>query len=150
MKTLLIALGLFALAGCSGDAEDSGDEHMDMDTLPDDFDDATELATDNNAYFVTYTSAPSPIPYNEYFDLTVSVWSADQSAMVSDAQLLADATMPAHGHGMNTEPQVTASGDGSFLVEGMLFHMQGYWQLIVDVDGPEGVDSVTFEIDCCE
>ena len=152
MKTLILTLGLLIAAGCGGDGDDSGHDadHSTMDTLPDDFDDATELATDNGSYFVSYASDPSPLPYHDYFDLTISVHSADQSSLVADAQLAADAIMPAHGHGMNTEPVVTASGDGTFLVEGMLFHMQGYWQLIVDVDGPDGADSVTFEIDCCE
>lgn len=155
MKTLITTLGILALVtGCGDKDSDSGGhdhhDHDSMDTLPDDFDAATELATENGSYMVSYTTDPSPIPENDYFTVTVSVHDAAGTALVADAEAIVDAKMPAHGHGMNTQPEVTANGDGTFLAEGMLFHMPGYWQITVDVTGPEGVDSVAFEVDCCE
>ncbi|WP_319546338.1 hypothetical protein [Ruegeria conchae] len=42
--------------------------------------------------------------------------------------------MPAHQHGMNYTPKVTALDGGTFRVDDMLFHMPGLWELQVDVD----------------
>jgi len=40
--------------------------------------------------------------------------------------------MPAHGHGLPSQPKVTQYlGGGQYLVEGMLFGMAGGWQLNV-------------------
>ncbi len=52
----------------------------------------------------------------------------------STAQLTkADASMPAHRHGMNYKPVIKAQGNGRFRVEGMMFHMAGQWQLAFEV-----------------
>lgn len=69
------------------------------------------------------------IPLARPFSVLVSV--CDGTAV---RQLLADAIMPAHQHGMNYIPKVTALGDGTFRVDDMLFHMPGLWELQVDVD----------------
>jgi hypothetical protein len=42
--------------------------------------------------------------------------------------------MPAHRHGMNYQPRVTARERGVYVAEGLLFHMPGRWQLLFDVD----------------
>jgi len=42
--------------------------------------------------------------------------------------------MPAHQHGMNYRPQIISSGR-TILAIGLLFHMPGRWQLILDVGG---------------
>jgi hypothetical protein len=41
--------------------------------------------------------------------------------------------MPQHGHGMNVAPTVKRTGEGTFRVDGMLFHMPGYWELYFDL-----------------
>ena len=35
-------------------------------------------------------------------------------------------------------PQTTDNGDGSYLIEGMLLHMRGFWQVFFDVIEKEG------------
>jgi hypothetical protein len=47
--------------------------------------------------------------------------------------LAADAAMPHHGHGMNVAPTVKRTKPGEFRVDGMLFHMPGYWELYFDL-----------------
>lgn len=42
-----------------------------------------------------------------------------------------DATMPAHQHGMNYQPEVTKSGPNAFEAAGLVFHMPGRWELTV-------------------
>ena len=60
-----------------------------------------------------------------------------------------DAAMPQHGHGMNVAPTVKRTGDGEFRVDGMLFHMPGYWELYFDLGSADSLEraqgSVTLE-----
>ena len=142
-------LPLLALSACSADAtEDSGGTTADSGYTADE---STEVLSDGGSYYLSYTSEPSPIPYNEYFTLSLQVSDGeDPSLPVTGASVSVDAIMPQHGHGMNTTPTVTDGGDGRFTVDGMLFHMQGLWQILVTVDGEAGVEGAIFEVDCCQ
>jgi hypothetical protein len=93
-----------------------------------------KISGESNAgtYRVTWQSTPSPVPLNATFALEVEVADA-AGGDVSTLELAADAAMPDHGHGMNTQPRVTRLGPGRFRVEGMLFHMPGYWELYFDL-----------------
>jgi hypothetical protein len=73
--------------------------------------------------------ATDEIPLAQPFSILVTICS---DAAVKDLRV--DAVMPAHQHGLNYTPKVTALGDGVFQVEGILFHMPGLWELQVDVD----------------
>lgn len=78
--------------------------------------------------------APNELPDNEPFELRV--WIARTEApneLASGVALSVDASMPEHGHGMNRTPRISRGADGEFLVEGMLFHMTGHWELYFDV-----------------
>lgn len=44
-----------------------------------------------------------------------------------------DAWMPAHRHGMNYRPSVTATGAGRWRAEGLMLHMPGEWELRFDL-----------------
>ena len=100
----------------------------------------TRRATTLEGRFVVWwVPEPDPIPFNQPFKLRV--WAARAEAPdvpLPDAHLEVSATMPEHGHGMNRVPRVTPQGDGSHLVEGMLFHMRGRWELIVNVHASGG------------
>lgn len=92
---------------------------------------------------VAWAPTPDPIPFNDYFDVTVTL-SQGGSAKPGEAVAI-DAQMPAHGHGMTVVPTVTDNGDGSYTGTGLLFAMEGHWQLLVDV----GEDQAVFDITCC-
>lgn len=56
--------------------------------------------------------------------------------------------MPRHGHGLPTSPQVTADlGGGRYRVEGVKFHMFGWWEFKFAITAAAGQDSVTFNLD---
>ncbi len=69
------------------------------------------------------------IPLAQPFSVLVSVCS--ETAV---GQMRVDAIMPAHQHGMNYTPKVTALDGGVFRIDDMLFHMPGLWELQIDVD----------------
>ena len=54
--------------------------------------------------------------------------------------------MPAHKHGMNTSPRLSALGAGRFEAEGMLFHMGGEWQLYVYVGTGQQMERAVFPV----
>ena len=59
----------------------------------------------------------------------VEVWLCDATGEVDGVLVDADATMPAHGHGMNYQPPQVAIENGKGVLEGFLFHMPGLWRL---------------------
>lgn len=55
--------------------------------------------------------------------------------------------MPAHGHGLAAEPQITEQlAVGHYLIDGLRFNMAGNWQIAIGVVGPSGPDKVTFDL----
>ena len=60
--------------------------------------------------------------------------------------LSVDATMPAHGHGMNYKAAVREVGEGRYRAEGLLFHMPGRWQLVFDVRTADKGERVTHDL----
>jgi hypothetical protein len=83
---------------------------------------------------VQFASSPDPMPVSELCELKVRVLRPNGKVIeTEDIQLVADAAMPHHGHGMNVMPQVEAKNNGIFYVDGMLFHMPGRWELYFDI-----------------
>jgi hypothetical protein len=90
-----------------------------------------QVTSNGGGYTVTFEPTPNPIPMNEVFDLRFTV--APKSGSTQGLTVQVDARMPAHGHGMNRVPKLTAQPDGSTKAEGMLFHMPGHWELYFDI-----------------
>jgi hypothetical protein len=51
---------------------------------------------------------------------------------------------------MNTSPVVSELGGGTYVAEGLAFHMTGDWRLVVAIDDDSTYERATFWIDCCE
>ena len=84
---------------------------------------------------VSCSPVPKDMPLNEVFELTT--WIEGDGDVKS---LRVDAAMPAHGHGMMTDPVTTLQKDGSYKTTGMLLSMPGYWEIYFDID-----DGLTIE-----
>ena len=83
----------------------------------------------------------TPIRVGEHFALIVR-------ACPADAELLKiDAVMPAHRHGMNYRPSITALGAGRWRVEGLMWHMSGQWELRLDLRHNGRVQSLRQAVD---
>jgi hypothetical protein len=59
------------------------------------------------------------------------------------ASLRVAAIMPAHQHGMNYTPTIVELTGGEFRADGMLFHMQGVWEIQVELVQETGVIQYT-------
>ena len=106
-------------------------------------------STENNNYQVRWASQPHPIPINEPFEIVLDVLGPE-----ANLTLEVDGWMPGHGHGMVRTPRVTPLGQGRYQVRGMLFHMEGAWELRVALAWREDQgdsfviqrDNVVFEV----
>lgn len=71
-----------------------------------------------------------------------------QGRGIDDAVVTVDGGMPDHGHGLPTSPRVTADeGGGVYVVEGLRYHMPGWWVLQLRIDAGVGSDRVLFHLD---
>jgi hypothetical protein len=102
--------------------------------------------SEDGRFELTYAPSPDPIPLSEDFVLS---WTVSSAEPLDGLNLIADAWMPAHGHGMNTTPTTTGSG-ASWQTEGMLFHMPGDWELVVELSGVGDSTSLILPFHCCE
>jgi hypothetical protein len=96
---------------------------------------AGEGFTGGGSWWVRWSTAEEGIPHLEPFRLRVEVRRAPHGpAAEAPVQVFADAAMPHHGHGMNLVPRTRPLGEGRYEIEGMLFHMDGRWELFIDVE----------------
>ncbi|MEM7044117.1 MAG: hypothetical protein AAF543_15005 [Pseudomonadota bacterium] len=57
-----------------------------------------------------------------------------------------DAIMPAHKHGMNFDVDVAEMADKRFEVSNVVFHMQGLWEIRIDVELDGQTHAYTAEV----
>ncbi len=94
----------------------------------------TRVRSNDGLYDVYYRTIPQSVPLNEMFGMElVIVPTSAADGQPSPQIVTADAAMPHHGHGMNHMPSVSRRGDGAYVVQDMLLHMSGYWEIYVDV-----------------
>ncbi|MBX5460979.1 MAG: FixH family protein [Steroidobacteraceae bacterium] len=137
-RATLAAVALFsafAFAGCM----------MSM-PVPEDLDLSTTRTGEHGIYQATIQPEASQIPINQIHSWTVQLKDA-AGHPVDAARIEVDGDMPQHLHGLPTRPQITeALGDGRYRVEGLKFHMRGWWTVSFKVHAAPGDDEVTFNL----
>lgn len=91
-------------------------------------------------YVLAWRAVP-PIRVSEFFALEVATCAREGQPRVSTLRV--DATMPAHRHGMNYRASVRPQGPDRFVVEGLLWHMPGTWELRFDLNAGADRESLT-------
>jgi len=109
----------------------------------------TEVLSNAGRYRVRYLPVPDPIPSGELFSMLVWVFDAESGAELSEPELVVDAGMPHHQHGMNIQPVLSKMVEGPMLVDGLLFHMPGAWTVTFDIerDGVTERAQVVLDVD---
>ncbi len=69
---------------------------------------------------------PGPLRVGQAFALQLTLCPTQARLLRVDAQ------MPEHRHGMNYRPSVQALGAGHWRAEGLLWHMPGRWELLLE------------------
>jgi hypothetical protein len=103
--------------------------------------------TNRGHYVASLEPQKIPVPVGAMHTWTVTV-KTPSGASVENIDISIAGGMPQHGHGLPTSPKVTKNlGGGRYLIEGMKFNMPGWWTLTVSIDGHEGSDSATFNLE---
>jgi hypothetical protein len=79
---------------------------------------------------IAFVPRSLPVPVGQHFHIDFVVCDVTPR---SGADVVVDADMPAHRHGMNYRTRVEALPDGVFRAHGLMFHMPGTWRVIFDV-----------------
>ena len=107
---------------------------------------STKLS-DYQYFKVSYTSKVEPIEINRLHAWLIHIEDKKNGENIEDAEIHVNGGMPEHNHGLPTQPQITKNlGDGYYLLEGMKFHMMGYWTITLTITDGEKSDDVTFEL----
>ena len=93
-----------------------------------------EVSSNAGNYRVIYNARPESIPSGELFGLSVWILDASSGEVAEDVELVVDASMPQHQHGMNVRPSHSMDESGEHHVDGMLFHMPGAWTVTFDLE----------------
>ena len=102
--------------------------------------------TEPNGFVVSIYSTLKPIAINRMHSWVVHI-NDRHGDPVDGAEIRVDAGMPEHNHGLPTTPQVTQRlGNGEYLLEGMRFHMNGWWQIVIAFSVNDDEDSVVFDL----
>ena len=88
-----------------------------------------------------------PLAINTIHRWVVQVQTLD-GAPAPSAKIDIRGGMPAHDHGLPTLPEATRYlGDGRYLIEGMRFHMAGYWEVVISIDTGAHRDEVVIPLE---
>ncbi len=95
---------------------------------------------------VTYSTPGGPVEINRMHSWVLHVRTSD-GAPVTGAKIEVDGGMPAHDHGLPTQPRVTREiGDGDYQLDGVRFHMGGYWEMVVSVTTDAGTETIVIPL----
>jgi len=95
---------------------------------------------------VTYTTPDGPPEINRMHSWILYIES-ESGEPIEGADIEVDGGMPAHDHGLPTRPRVTEDlGDGYYRLDGVRFHMSGYWEMVVTIRSDEADDTVVIPL----
>ena len=134
MKILIIIV--FLIFGCSQENKEQAELT----------ENESSKITDNGHFRITYLSKTNPIEINQMHAWIINIQDIN-GENIDQALVAIDGGMPAHNHGLPTQPQMTKNlGSGNYLVEGMKFHMHGSWVVNFSIEANGQSDQVTFQL----
>ena len=97
----------------------------------------TGTTVTKGGYRLSYRFEPAVIQVGQPFAVRIAVCGADQQPVAGSLRV--DARMPAHKHGMNYNPVVSATAPGVFRADGLMLHMRGAWRFDFELTTAMGV-----------
>jgi hypothetical protein len=80
---------------------------------------------------VAFRWEPAELKIGQFFAAEVVTCGTRGQEPVREITI--DATMPAHGHGMNYRPAATRTAPGHYRFTGLMLHMPGTWRVTIDL-----------------
>lgn len=88
----------------------------------------SKFSSIDSNFHLSVKSKIDPIPLNQIHQWVVHITNQNNEPVIN-ATLTIDGGMPAHNHGLPTQPVATEIGQGNYLIEGVKFSMTGNWEL---------------------
>jgi YtkA-like len=132
VRKALLLVGTAALAAVLAGAllwDRSGAEDLD----------GVVVGSTRGLYEVSVSPTPSESVVNRLHSWQLDVRGAEGDA-VAGANISVSGDMPAHGHGLPTQPRVRDLGDGRYEVDGVKFQMGGAWYVEFEIAAAAGTD----------
>jgi hypothetical protein len=102
--------------------------------------------SESGRYRLSFASDLEPIAINRIHRWVLRI-ETDRGEPVTGAEVGIDGGMPEHDHGLPTRPRPTEElGGGDYLIEGLRFHMNGEWEIVVAVRSGNARDTCTFSL----
>jgi hypothetical protein len=115
-------------------------------SAPADVDTSAVRISSKKLFKVSYKSESMPISVGRIFTLRLRVETMDGKPL-QGAEIAVNGSMPEHGHGLPTRPEVSKGvTDGDYIVQGLKFSMPGWWMITFHVNAKDMDDSVTFNL----
>jgi len=106
----------------------------------------TAVFAEDGELRVSYSTPAGPPEINRIHSWILHLQSAD-GVPIENASIEVTGGMPKHDHGFPTRPRVTEElGNGVYRLDGMRFHMRGYWEITVTVVTEEGSSVVVIPL----
>lgn len=103
--------------------------------------------TPSGRFTVGWRPVDGPVPVNEPFEIDLRLFEdAARERPIAGASVRVSAWMPDHLHGMGRLPQTREIEPGLYRVKGLLLHMEGLWQLFVDVTAGAQAERAEFRL----
>jgi len=131
LSIIILGIGFHFLAACGENKKAESDDQSAAPSNGPVFSWPATRSTAEGSFEVTLAPSNNKITQNKHFILNV-ILKAKKGGL-ENVTLVVDGDMPAHQHGMNTKPELTAKSASEYWVEGMLFHMGGDWVISVDI-----------------
>lgn len=97
-------------------------------------------------FSLSFESELQPLVINRIHSWIITI-NDESGAAIEGAELRVIGGMPAHDHGLPTEPRMTRElGAGRYRVEGMRFHMNGAWVVEITIDASGIRDTVAIPL----
>lgn len=104
------------------------------------------VETDNGHYRLKVAPETRPVKLRTFHSWAVEVVDR-QGKPVELKNLSVAGGMPAHGHGMPSQPKVSEFlGNGRYLINGMMFNMHGDWRLDFRITDGAEADTASLNI----
>jgi hypothetical protein len=115
-------------------------------TRPGELNVSNDLFSEGGSIRVTYYLESENAPLNDIHSWKLLLEDKN-GAIIENAEIVVSPDMPEHLHGMLTTAEVYELDEpGMYRVDGMKFHMPGWWEVTIDVTTPKTRDLVRFQL----
>ena len=117
----------------------------DMREIPDDLDTSQKVTSQKGRFTVSYSIKDSKeIPLGDFHSWKLHIEETRTGDPVNRALIVINGDMPRHGHGLPSNPEATFLGKGNYRLDGLKFHMPGWWQLALTISTAKEYDRAVF------